>query len=374
MSKKVLFVDNSTRCFYLFRMPVAKALIASGYEVYVMSPLPYGEYVKRLEAAGVRHIPYEMGAKFSPLGDVKLLLLYRKVYHRLKPDYVIHYTIKPNIYGSLVAGMNKTPSLAVVPGTGSVFQNSGIISFIVKLLYKWAFRYPRKVWVLNKDDYSAFLAEKIVSRERLEVLPGEGIDTDSFCYKEYKRNSPFVFLYMGRMLREKGVEIIAKAVRKLHQDGIKDFEVRLLGLVEGLSNDVISENELRQWEEEGLVRFLGSCFDVRPVIAEADCILLPSFYGEGVPRSLMEACSTGRVVLTTDNVGCRDVVQDGYNGVLCHPRDVEDLASKMKMVLSIPEHELKSMGLNGREKMINEFAEHKIVKRYLDEIDCVLTP
>ena len=333
-----------------------------------MSPAPYEEYVERIQEVGITHIPYEMGAKFSALGDLKLLFLYWNVYKQLRPDYVVHYTIKPNIYGSLAAKVNKIPSLAVVPGTGSVFQNSGIISRIVWLLYKCAFKYPQKVWVLNEDDYRAFLLKKIVSKERLVILPGEGVDINLFSYKEYRRNNPFIFLYMGRMLREKGVELIAKAVKLLHQKGISNFEVRLLGLVDGLSKDVISEEEIRKWEKEGLVHFLGSVSDVRPNIEEADCILLPTFYGEGVPRSLMEACAMGRMVLATDNVGCRDVIQDGYNGGLCKPKDIEHLAFKMEMILNMPEWKIKDMGLNGRKKMIAEFAESKIVKRYLEEI------
>lgn len=368
MLKKILFVDNSTSCFCIFRLPIAKTFIAKGYEVYVMSPYPYETYVERIMETGAIHIPYEMNAKFSPWGDLKLLFLYWRTYRQLKPNYVIHYTIKPNIYGSLAARANKIPSLAVVPGTGSVFQNSGMVSRMVGQLYKWAFRYPQKIWVLNEDDYRAFLVKNIVNQDRLAILPGEGVDTSFFCYKEYKRHSPFVFLYMGRMLREKGVEFMAKAVKLLHQKGIDDFEVRLLGLVDGLSKDVISEEEISQWEKEGLVRFLGSTSDVRPDIEEADCVLLPTFYGEGVPRSLMEACSMGRIVLATDNVGCRDVVQDGYNGILCKPKDVEDLAAKMEMILSMPEQTIRDMGENGRKKMMVEFAEVKIVKRYLEEI------
>lgn len=369
MSKKLLFVDNSTRCFYIFRLPVAKAFIAQGYEVFVMSPAPYGEYAERIIEAGAVHIPYEISPKFSPYGDLKLLATYWKIYNQLKPNYVVHYTIKPNIYGSLAAKMIGIPSLSVVPGTGSVFQHNGIISRIVWLLYKWAFRYPQKIWVLNKIDYQSFLLKKIVNKKKLQILPGEGVDTNYFDYREYSRHHPFVFLYMGRMLREKGVEYIAKAASILHKKGIKDFEIRLLGLVDGLSKDVISEEEIRQWEAKGLVRFGGSTPDVRPAIDEADCILLPTFYGEGVPRSLMEACAMGRMVLATDNVGCTDVIQDGYNGMLCKPKDADDLAAKMEIILRMSEKEIRKMGENGRKKVLAEFDENTIVKRYLKEIN-----
>lgn len=368
MSKKILFVDNSTRCFCIFRLPIAKAFIACGYEVFVMSPEPYEYYVDRITETGAIHIPYKIGSKFSLIGDFKLLVGFWKKYHGLRPDFIVHYTIKPNIYGSIAAGITGIPSLSVVPGTGSVFKNQGAISQIVWKLYRFAFKFPRKVWVLNGDDREAFLQKHIVDAAKIEVLPGEGVNTHFFGYVNYKRHTPFIFLYMGRMLREKGVEHLAEAVKQLHKKGIYYFEVRLLGLVDGLSKDVISEKEIRKWEEEGLVRFLGSSPDVRPNIAEADCIILPTFYGEGVPRSLMEACSIGRMVLTTDNVGCRDIVQDGCNGVLCKPKNVEDLVSKMEMVLSMSEEDIKRMGMNGRKRVMAEFDERQITDRYLKEI------
>lgn len=368
MSSKILFVDNSSRCFYIFRMPVAKAFKQAGYEVCVMTPLT-DEYSQNIEREGIKHVTYPLKSKFSPMEDMKLLLFLRKQYKKLKPDYIIHYTIKPNIYGSIAARINKIPSLAVVPGTGSVFSKKGLVSSISAILYKIAFRFPQKIWVLNRDDRQSFLQKRIVKPEKIEILPGEGVNTNYFkANAEYHKHVPFVFLYMGRMLREKGVEHIAEAVRMLHRKGIRNFEVRLLGLVDGLSKDVISEKEIRQWESEKLVRFLGSVADVRPDIEAADCVLLPTFYGEGVPRSLMEACAMERMILATDNVGCRDIVQDGCNGVLCKPKSVEDLALKMERVLSMPEQEIKSMGMNGRKKVIAEFDERKIVECYLKEI------
>nr|WP_308757876.1 glycosyltransferase family 4 protein [uncultured Bacteroides sp.] len=368
MSKKILFVDNSTRCFCIFRLPVAKAFIAHGYEVFVMSPEPYEYYVDRITETGAVHIPYRIGPKFSLFGDFKLLVGFLKKYHQLKPNFIVHYTIKPNIYGSIASGINSISSLSVVPGTGSVFKNRGTISQIVWRLYRFAFRFSRKVWVLNEDDRDAFLQKHIIEERKIEILPGEGVDIHFFNYADYKRHTPFVFLYMGRMLREKGLEYLVEAVKRLHEKGVGGFEVQLLGLVDGLSKDVISEEEIRKWEREGLVRYLGSSSDVRLNIEESDCMVLPTFYGEGVPRSLMEACAMGRMVLATDNVGCRDIVQDGYNGVLCKPKDVDDLAFKMEIVLSMSEKEIREMGLNGRERVIAKFDERQIVNRYLEEI------
>lgn len=369
MSKKILFVDNSTRCFCIFRLAVAKAFIDMGYKVYVMSPPPYEYYAERIKEIGAVHIPYEMAGKFSPLGDLKLLIKYWRVYKRYKPDFVVHYTIKPNIYGSVAARICSIPSISIVPGTGSVFQKNGMVSKLVVGLYKFAFRYPRKVWVLNEDDYKAFLSNNIIEKKRLDILPGEGVDMAYYKpVSVYKRHSPFVFLYMGRMLHEKGVGYIALASKMLRERGVSDFEVHLLGLVDGLSKDVISMEEIKGWEQEGLVRFLGSVPDVRKNIEDADCVLLPTFYGEGVPRSLMEACAMERAVLASDNVGCRDVVDNMYNGVLCRSQDAEDLADKMEYMLSLSEEQLSLMGMNGRKKVEKSFREEVIIQRYLEEI------
>lgn len=367
--KTILFVDNSTRCFCIFRLAVAKTLIANGYNVYVMSPAPYEYYVNKIVEIGAAHIPYKMEGKFSPLGDLKLLYKFYSTYKKIGPDYIIHYTIKPNIYGSLAAKLNSIPSLSLVPGTGSVFQQKNIVSKIVIGLYKFAFHYPKKVWVLNKDDYDAFLRNRIIDKQRIAILPGEGIDISYFkSLTKYKRHSPFIFLYMGRMLREKGVENIAKASHLLRERGVLNFEIRLLGLVDGLSKDVISMDEIRKWEKDNLVSFLGSVSDVRQHIESADCILLPSFYGEGVPRSQMEACAMERVVLTSNNVGCRDIIENMYNGIICRSRSVEDLANKMEYVMSLPEEELINMGLNGRKKVEAYFREEVIIQHYLEEI------
>lgn len=369
MQKKILFVDNSTRCFYIFRFPIAVAFMNMGYKVYVMSPEPYDYYLDKLKEVGIEHIPYKLNNKFFPFGDLILFFKFCHIYKKIHPNFIVHYTIKPNIYGSIAAKINSIPSISIVPGTGSVFKNQGIISKIVIMLYKLAFRYPQKVWVLNEDDYNSFLSNEIMNKDRLEILPGEGINISYYDSTfEYRRHTPFVFLYMGRMLREKGVECIAQASKILREKGRTDFEIHLLGLVDGLSKDVISLEEIRKWEQEKLVRFLGSVPDVRKSIEDADCILLPSFYGEGVPRSLMEACSMRRAVLASNNVGCKDVVEDRYNGILCKSKDINDLANKMEYMMSLSEEELKEMGINGRKKVENCFREEVIIQRYLNEI------
>lgn len=367
---RILFVDNSTRCFYIFRLPVAKAFQALGYEVYVASPEPYEYYKNEIEKYKIHHIPYKIGAKFSILADLKLLVTLFRIYKKINPQFVFHYTIKPNIYGSIAAKLLKIKSLAIVPGTGSVFQKKGVVSKIVELLYHFAFQFPQKVWVLNNDDLKAFLQRRIISQNKIEVLPGEGVNSDYFnTTSDYKKNEIFVFLYMGRMLREKGVEYLAKASALLKNRGITSFEVHLLGLVDGLSNDIISEAEIREWERENIIKYLGSVSDVRNKIETSDCVILPTFYGEGVPRSLMEASSMKRAILTTDNVGCRDIVENGVNGVMCKSQDVEDLAAKMLYMMKLPEYELKKMGENGRRIILTKFEESVIVDRYLKEVD-----
>lgn len=366
MSLKILFVDNTARCFYIFRMPVAQAFKQAGYDVIVMTPSE-DEYSRNIEKAGIRHMIYPLKGKFSPVEDIKLLIFFWKQYKKLSPDYIIHYTIKPNIYGSIAAGINEIPSLAVVPGTGSVFSEKGVVSSIVKILYKVAFHFPSKIWVLNQEDKNAFIKKKIVKSNRIEVLPGEGVDLTYFSpQQDYVKKAPFVFLYMGRMLKEKGVIYLAEASSLLRKKSEMNFEIHLLGLVDGLTKDVISMEQIKEWERKGWVNYLGSLPDVRKEIENSDCIVLPSYYGEGVPRSLMEASALQRVIITTDNVGCKDVIEDGETGFLCQPKSAEDLAKKMFYVMSLDETRLRELGVNGRNKVIREFDNKIIVEKYMN--------
>lgn len=366
MPLKILFVDNTARCFYIFRMPVALAFKQAGHEVVVMTPSE-DDYSQKIEKEGIRHVIYPLKGKFSPIEDIKLLLFLRKRYKQLSPDYIIHYTIKPNIYGSIAAGINRIPSLAVVPGTGSVFSKRGIVASIVKMLYKVAFHFPNKVWVLNQEDRNAFIKRNIVGNNRIEVLPSEGVDLNYFSpQQDYVKKDPFVFLYMGRMLKEKGITYLAEASSILKKRSDVSFEIHLLGLVDGLAKDVISMDQIREWERQGLVNYLGSLPDVRKEIENSDCVVLPSYYGEGVPRSLMEASALQRVIITTDNVGCKDVVEDGKTGFLCQPKNAEDLAEKMLHVMSLDEKKLCELGLNGRNKIVHEYDDKIIIKRYID--------
>lgn len=368
MPSRILFVDNSARCFYIFRMPVAKAFRQAGYEVYVMTPL-IDEYSKNIKREGIKHVTYPLKSKFSPIEDIKLLMFLRKQYKELKPDYIIHYTIKPNIYGSIAAKMNGISSLAVVPGTGSVFSKKNIISFITTMLYKIAFRFPQKIWVLNQEDKKAFIQKNILKENRIEILPGEGVDINYFFVQNaYKKKSPFVFLYMGRMLKEKGITYLAEASSILKKKTNEKFEVHLLGLVDGLAKDVISLEQIKKWEKGGLVKYLGSISDVRKEIENSDCVVLPSYYGEGVPRSLMEASAMQRAIITTDNVGCRDVIEDGKTGFLCKVKNAEDLSDKMFQMMSLNETEIQQMGICGRNKIIAEFDNEIIIKKYMDFI------
>lgn len=371
--KRILFVDNSTRCFYIFRLPVARAFKALGYDVYVASPAPFEYYKKEIEKNKIHHIPYEIGAKFSIIEDIKLCTSLFRLYKEVNPDFVVHYTIKPNIYGSIAAKLLKIKSLAIVPGTGSVFQEKGIVSKIVELLYHFAFKFPQKVWVLNNDDLQAFLQRRIISHNRIEILHSEGVNSDYYnTNSDYKKNETFVFLYMGRLLREKGIEYLANASALLKNRGIVSFEVQLLGLIDGLSNDVITETEIRDWESKNIIKYLGSVSDVRNNIEASDCVILPTFYGEGIPRSLMEASSMKRAILTTDNVGCRDIVENGVNGIMCKSQDVDDLAAKMLYMMELPEYELKKMGENGRNIILTKFEESVIVDKYINEVDGIL--
>ncbi len=367
MNNKILFVDNSTRSFTLFRMPIALEFKRLGYEVYVLSPETEDGSSEIFNQAGLNYIKYKLGRRISLLNDLKLTYTFYKLYKRLNPAYVYHYTIKPNIFGSLAARFAKLSSFSIVPGTGELFKQKNLITKIAIFLYRLAFKYVDGVWVLNSDDYENFINNKVISPQKISILPGEGVNTNHFKPTiEYKKNSPVTFLYLGRMLKEKGVEIIYKASKLLKEEKELNFQVCLLGLCDGLAKNTFSKEEIMQWHNEGAIKYLGSCTDARKHIENSDCILLPSFYGEGVPRSLMEACAMEKVIITTDNVGCREVVEDGINGLVCKIKDEKDLADKMQTIILMSEDSLKQMGKNGRNKMIQEFDEKVIITHYIN--------
>ncbi|MEX3556587.1 MAG: glycosyltransferase family 4 protein, partial [Burkholderia gladioli] len=315
-----------------------------------------------------RYLELRVASKGTdPLEDLRMLAAMRRHYRELRPDLVFHYTIKPNIYGSIAAWLARVPSVAVTTGLGYVFIRESRAASVAKLLYRFAFRFPREVWFLNHDDFATFEAGRLLAHpDRARLLHGEGVDIEQFAPAPLPEGDSFQFLLIGRLLWDKGVREYVDAARSL-KARYPRARFALLGPV-GVDNpSAVSRTYLNEWVREGVIDYLGEAHDVRPHIAAADCVVLPS-YREGVPRTLMEASAMSRPIVATDVPGCRDVVADGGTGLLCTARDSASLAEKMAAMLDMPAQARRAMGERGRQKVLHEFDEANVVERYRQTI------
>lgn len=363
---RVAIVVNTSWNIYNFRMNFVKALQKAGHEVHAIAPRD--EYSRHLEEAGCKYHNLHMDSRgANPVKDSALILELAYIYWRIKPDVVLHFTVKPNVYGTLAAALLGIPSVNNVCGLGTVFLKKGLVSKVAKLLYKISFRFPKKVFFQNPDDLRLFVEEKLVKQEIAAILPGSGIDLDVFTPTPLTRNMTFRFLMISRLIVDKGVYEFVDAIRKIKEKGIH-AHFFVLGAIDEEHKRGIPAAVVEGWVHEGLFEYLGTTDDVRPYIQQSDCVVLPS-YREGSPRSLMEAACMGRPVVATDVPGCHQVVRDGFNGLLCESHNASDLADKMIEMMSLPERVLQRMGTYGRRKMELEFSDKTVALHYLSAIN-----
>lgn len=367
MAPKVLIALNTAWNLVNFRAGLIRGLLDADYEVVTVAPPD--DHVPRLRELGCRYVPLAMDNKGTHPGhDLLLSWRFWRLLRRERPDVFLGYTIKPNVYGSLAAHALGIPAINNIAGLGAVFIKQDWLTRLVRGLYRLALSRSKRVFFQNEDDRRLFVEGGLVRAEVTDRLPGSGVDLERFAFKPLVPSVPggMRFLLIARMLRDKGVGEYVEAARRLRAR-CPDAEFRLLGFLDADNPSAISCAQMQSWVDEGVVVYLGASDDVRPHLADADCVVLPS-YREGVPRTLLEAAATGRPIITTDAVGCRDVVDDGVNGYLCRARDAADLADKLeRMVLLAPEARAE-MGRRGREKMEREFDERIVIRRYLAAI------
>lgn len=358
--KHILLVGNTAWSMYNFRRNLMQHLVKLGYKVSVLAPSE-ADFDEKMRAIGVDFYDLPLSAKgTNPFADLALTFRIRKYIKQLKPDFAFFYTIKPNIYGGLAARWCNLPFIPVTTGLGYTFIVENWVSKLARKLYKLSFRGADKVWFLNDDDKNDFLKYRLLPKEKTFILKGEGVDIERFSVAEMPRKTSF--LLMARMLWDKGVGEFVEAARILKKE-YPDAEFNLLGFLNAENPAAISEEQIRAWEKEGLVNYLGVTKDVRPYIQETTALVLPS-YREGIPISLLEGASMGRIIIATDAVGCRDAVDNGINGFLVSIKDHVALADAMRKVIEMSYEEKVAMGLAGRKKVENEFADELVVRVY----------
>lgn len=363
--KKIVLSSNTSWSIFNFRLGLIKELLKN-YEVIVVAPKD--EYSEKLIDLGCRYYDIYIDKKgINPINDLKTFWQYYRLYKKIKPDLIFHYTIKPNIYGTIAAKLNNIPSIAITTGLGYMFINNNIVTNIVKLLYKVSFKFAKQVWFLNQDDFDIFIKNKLIDKSKGFILHSEGVNTEKFKpIKTEKKDDIFRFLLIARMIWDKGIGEYVKAAKIIKQK-YKNVEFLLLGPV-GVDNPTaIPKEQIDKWQKEGLVKYLGATDDVKSEITKADCVVLPS-YREGLSRVLLEAAAMEKPLIATNVAGCKEVIEDGINGYLCKIKDAKDLADKMEKMLNLPEDKRKAMGKAGREKIIKEFDERIVIEKYLKAI------
>lgn len=370
---KVVICLNTAWNLINFRAGLIRALVAAGYEVVVAAPKD--KYAASLKTLGCRYVPMHMqNGGTNPLHDALLTWRFLRLFNHERPDVFLGYTVKPNVYGSVAAHMLRIPVINNIAGLGVVFGRSGWLVRVVRALYRLALGRSAKVFFQNNDDRQLFISGALVKAELTDLLPGSGVDLNRFKATALPSSTAeitnFRFLLISRMLWEKGVSEFVQAANQIRSRW-PQAECCLLGFLDVQNPGAISRAQMDELIASGIT-YLGTSDDVRVEIAQADCIVLPSYYREGTPRTLLEAAAMARPIITTDAVGCREVVDDGVNGYLCKVRDSYDLAEKMERMLLLSQEQRTEMGLRGRAKMVAEFDEQIVIDKYLSAIALIL--
>ena len=370
MPIKILLVANTSWYIHNFRLGLIKVLLEQGYEVFALAPLD--DYSPNFKNIGCHHVHLEMDNKgLNPVSDLKMKKRLFGVYRKINPDLILHYTIKPVIYGSMAAAKLEIPFVNNITGLGTAFIKKNWITWLVKQLYRSSQRQAGYIFFQNREDQQLFQKGNLIPKTiPQEVIPGTGIDTDHFNVCPYPGGNSVTFLLIARMLWDKGVGEFVEAARLIKSE-FSEVCFQLLGFLDVSNRTAISSQQMQIWTEQGVIEYLGETDDVRPYIADADCVVLPS-YREGLPRTLLEAAVMGRPIIATDVTGCREVVEHGVNGYLCKVRDANDLVDKMKAMIKLSLHERKEMGLKGRKRIEQNVDEKVVVEKIVNRIESVL--
>ncbi len=350
-SRKILFVLNDPRYFVTHRLALAHGVRSGGYDVHVAVP-EEGDTPSVIKDAGfpVHFIPLDRQG-VSPAKDFRSLVSLIVLYHRLEPSLVHHVTVKPVLYGSIAARMSRVPAVVnAVAGLGTLFAGNGfssaVRSAVTRAAYRRAVRHRNARTIFqNCEDRDAFVRAGIVAEGTSLIIPGSGVDLSAF-YPERVPDGPPIVVLAARLLKQKGVREFVAAARQIKEESIP---ARFALVGDGAGNrDAISESDLRAWRDEGVVEMWGWQDDMPAVMARASIVCLPSYYREGLPKGLIDACAGGRPIVTTDTPGCRDVVTHGDNGLLIPPRDVPALTQALRELLT-DRFRRMAMGTRARE-------------------------
>lgn len=364
--QSIAFVANTSWSIYKFRLYLIERLLQNGWKVYVLAPRdPYTERFEHLPGLSYVELHHLHAKTLYPFHDLRLYRELLNHYRSLRPDLIFHYTIKPGIFGSMAARRAGITAVSVITGLGYTFSGAGWLRTAVKLLYRRALRSNAEVWFLNEDDRNIFTREKVVPLQKTFILPGEGVDIHEFFPAPFQPGKESVtFLFIGRLIGQKGIYEFVEAAGRLQQQGLP-VKCQLLGFFEENDPLAISRKQVEEWMHRKIISYLGHTDHVAPFIRNADCIVLPSYRGEGLPMSLLEGASMCKALIAADTAGCHAIIEDGVNGYLCQARNGTDLAAKMASYYHLPEKAKEQMGIEGRDRVIRYHTRDIVTDIYL---------
>lgn len=368
----IAITANTSWYLYNFRRNTISKLVACGYKVIAISPRD--DYSERLVNLGAEyyHIDIDQGGT-NPISDLKSIYQFYRLYSVLNVDVVLNFTPKNNVYSTLAASRFNAKIINNIAGLGFLFIDERFTSKIARLLYKVSQRYAYKIFFQNEEDRALFVGNKYSTIDKTDRLPGSGVDLARFSISPSSDDGVVRFILIARMLYEKGIEQYVEAARELKCSYSDKVEFYLLGFLDVNNPSAVSKQQMQEWVDEGVVNYLGVSDSVEDEIAKVDCVVLPSYYREGVPKSLLEAGAMGKPIVTTDNVGCRETVEHGFNGFLCEPRSSKSLVSMLDKIICMSHEQRLIMGKNSRHKMENEFNEMIGINKYLSHINDIIS-
>jgi glycosyltransferase involved in cell wall biosynthesis len=357
----VLISANAFWNIVNFRGGLINALARRNYRLIVASPQPDHNWARK-NAIRAETIDIDRSG-LNPFSDARLFLEYFRLFKASAPRFYLGFTAKPNIYGSVAARILGVTAIPNVSGLGTAFLSNGPLSWLVGHLYRIAFQKCPIVFFQNPDDRDLFVRRKIVRPEQARLIPGSGVDLKQFAPPD-REPAGFSFLFVGRLLGDKGVREFVEAANRLRAEQ-PSWRFQLLGPIDAGNRTSIRRAELDRWIDDGVIEYLGETDDVRPFVAASSAVVLPS-YREGLPRTLLEAAAMARPLVATDVPGNRQIVQNGVTGLLCLPRDAQSLAEAMSTMGMMPPEERHDMGQAGRRLVQNCYAEERVVSAYLN--------
>ena len=357
---RILIATNHSYMFYRFRKELVEALMQ---EHEVILSTPFVGHEDDLQAMGLRCIDTEIDRRsINPFKDMKLLKTYRKMLDEIQPDLVITYSIKPNIYMGSACKAKGIPYVTNVQGLGTAFEKP-VLSSVVSVMYRSALRKARTVFFENEENAQFFLHKNIISAQQMKVLPGAGINLDEYPYVPMQDDGVCSFLFVGRIMKEKGVDEFFTAAKTIKAELGEKVAFDVVGFYEDAYKETVD-----QLVADGVINFHGFQTDVHPFYKAADCVVLPSYH-EGMSNVLLEAAASGRPLITSDIPGCREAVEDGVSGYLCPARDADALYEAMQRFVDLPENCRGELGRRGRERMEQRFSKTAVVAETIKHLE-----